>query len=241
MQIEGKNQVRELLTTEKTIEKISVLDGTRDSDVRELVRIAKQKGSKIEFLDKRAMDKLSLTAHHQGIIASVSEFKYSDLDEVVAECKTKNKDMLFVILDGVSDPHNLGSVMRVADCAGVTAIIIPKNRAVSVNETVVRVSAGASEHVKVVKVTNINKTIEDLKSIGVFVYAADMDGEEMYKTNLNGNIGIVIGSEGFGVSSLTRKLCDGIISIPMFGHVNSLNASVSAGIVIYEAVRQRRK
>lgn len=241
MQIEGKNQVRELLSTDKTIEKISVLDGTRDEDIRLLIKLAKERQAKVEFLDKRAMDKLSLTSHHQGIIATVTEFKYSDLDEVINKAKDKDQDLLFIILDGVSDPHNLGSVMRVAECAGATAVIIPKNRAVSVNETVVRVSAGASEHVDVIKVTNINATIEDLKKRGVFVYAADMDGEEMYKTNLTGNIALVVGSEGFGVSKLTRKVCDGIISIPMFGKVNSLNASVSAGIVVYEAVRQRRK
>lgn len=241
MQIEGKNQVRELLSTDKTIEKLSILDGTRDEEIRNLLKIAKDKQAKIEFLDKKSMDKLSITSHHQGIIATVTEFKYSELDEVISDAKSKNQNMLFVILDGVSDPHNLGSVMRVAECAGVTAIIIPKNRAVTVNETVVRVSVGASEHVKVVKVTNINSTIEELKKEGVFVYAADMDGEEMYKTNLTGDIALVVGSEGFGVSKLTRKLCDGIISIPMFGNVNSLNASVSAGIVIYEAIRQRRK
>jgi len=241
MQIEGKNQVRELLSTQKTIEKISILDGTRDEEVRSLSRAAKEAGAKIEFLDKRAMDKLSLTSHHQGIIATVTEFQYADLDVVISQAKSRGEDLLFVVLDGVSDPHNLGSVMRVAECAGVTAIIIPKNRAVSVNETVVRVSAGASEHVNVVKVTNINKTIDELKKQGVFVYAADMDGEEMYKTNLKGDIAIVVGSEGFGVSALTKKICDGVISIPMFGKVNSLNASVSAGIAVYEAVRQRRK
>ena len=241
MQIEGKNQVRELLASDKTIEKISVLDGTRDDEVRALAKLAKQRQAKIEYLDKRAMDRLSVTSHHQGIIATVTEFKYTDLDVVIANAKKNNEDLLFIILDGVADPHNLGSVMRVEECAGATAVIIPKNRAVSVNETVVRVSAGASEHVSVIKVTNLNQTIEELKTQGVFVYAADMDGDDMYNTNLTGDIGIVIGSEGFGVSSLTRKVCDGIVSIPMFGKVNSLNASVSAGIVVYEAVRQRRK
>ena len=241
MQIEGKNGVRELLSTDKSIEKVSILDGTRDSEIRDLLKLAKNRGVKVEFVEKRILDKMSLTGHHQGIIASASEFKYADLDDVINENKNNGKDLLFVILDGVEDPHNLGSVMRVAECAGVSAIIIPKNRAVSVNETVVRVSAGASEHVNVVKVTNLNTTIEKLKDLGVFVYAADMDGEEMYKTNLKGDIALVVGSEGFGVSKLTRKLCDGIISIPMYGNVNSLNASVSAGIVIYEAIRQRRK
>ena len=241
MQIEGKNGVRELLCSNKTTEKISLLDGTRDPELRELAGKAKEKGIKIEYLDKRILDKMSITSHHQGIIATVTEFEYSELDDVINVAKSENKNLFFVILDGVADPHNLGSVMRVAECAGVTGIIIPKNRAVSVNETVIRVSAGASEHVSVIKVTNINSTIEKLKDIGVFVYAADMDGEEMYRTNLTGDIALVVGSEGFGVSHLTRKLCDGIISIPMYGKVNSLNASVSAGIVIYEAIRQRRK
>ena len=241
MQIEGKNQVRELLSSDKTIEKISVIDGTRDDEIRNLLKLAKDKGAKVEYIDKRALDKMSITSHHQGIIATVSEFKYADLDEVIENTKANHEDLLLVILDGVSDPHNLGSVMRVAECAGVTAIVIPKNRAATVNETVVRVSTGASEHVKVCKVTNINSTIEDLKEKGVFVYAADMDGDVMYNTNLKGDIALVIGSEGFGVSKLTRKLCDGIISIPMYGKVNSLNASVSAGIVVYEAIRQRRK
>ena len=241
MQIEGKNAVRELIATNKTIEKVSVLDGTKDEEVRFLSKSAKERGAKIEYLDRKSMDKLSATSHHQGIIATVTEFEYSNLDDVIEKTKKSSKDLLFVILDGVSDPHNLGSVMRVCECAGVSGIIIPKNRSVSVNETVVRVSAGASEHIDVIKVTNLNQTIEELKKRGVFVYAADMDGDEMYSTNLKGDIALVIGSEGFGVSALVRKNCDGIISIPMFGKVNSLNASVSAGIVVYEAVRQRRK
>ena len=196
MQIEGKNSVRELLSSGKTIEKISILDGTKDFEIRDLVRIAKDMGVKIEYLDKKVLDKMSLTAHHQGIIATATEFKYIDIDEVITSEKALGKDLFFVILDGVSDPHNLGSVMRVAECAGVSAIIIPKNRAVSVNETVVRVSAGASEHVNVVKVTNLNATIEKLKQLGVFVYAADMDGQEMYKANLKGDIALIVGSEG---------------------------------------------
>jgi len=241
MQIEGKNQVRELLNSDKTIEKLSILDGTKDEDIRAFARLAKERRVKVEYLDKRTMDKMSITSHHQGVIATATEFKYASLDDVVEKAKANGRDLLFLILDGVEDPHNLGSIMRVAECAGVTGIIIPKNRSVSVNETVVRVSVGASEHVNVIKVTNINSTIEELKKKGVFVFAADMDGQEMYSVNLKGDIAIVVGSEGFGVSALTRKLCDGIISIPMFGKVNSLNASVSAGVVIYEAVRQRRK
>lgn len=241
MQIEGKNAVRELLTSKYTIEKLSVLDGTKDVDIRGIIKTAKDAGIKVEFISKAILDAKSVTKHHQGIIAEATEFVYSNLDEIINEAKSKNEDLLFLLLDGLSDPHNLGSIMRVAECAGVTAIIIPKNRSVLVNETVVRVSAGASEHVKVVKVTNLNNCIKELKKRGVFVYGADMDGNLMYNANLTGDIAIVIGSEGFGISSLTKKECDEIVAIPMFGKVNSLNASVSAGIVVYEAIRQRRK
>ena len=149
--------------------------------------------------------------------------------------------MLFIILDEVLDPHNLGSIIRVAECAGATGVIISNRRSASVNETVVRTSAGATAYLPVVRVTNINQVIEQLKNENVWVYALDMDGEEMYKTNLTGNVALVVGGEGNGVSRLTRKLCDGVISIPMFGQVNSLNASVSAGIATYEVIRQRRK
>ena len=241
MQIEGKNAVKELLSSKYTIEKILALDGTKDEGIRNILKTAKDAGVKVEFVSKMALDSKSLTKHHQGIIAEATEFVYGDLDEIIKEKKEKNQDLLFLLLDGLSDPHNLGSIMRVAECAGVTAIIIPKNRSVVVNETVVRVSAGASEHVKVVKVTNLNNCIKELKKLGVFVYGADMSGKTMYDANLTGDIALVIGSEGFGISNLTKKECDEIIAIPMFGKVNSLNASVSAGIVVYEAIRQRRK
>lgn len=241
MQIEGKNAVKELLSSKYTIEKILALDGTKDEGIRNILKTAKDAGVKVEFVSKMALDSKSLTKHHQGIIAEATEFVYGDLDEIIKEKKEKNQDLLFLLLDGLSDPHNLGSIMRVAECAGVTAIIIPKNRSVVVNETVVRVSAGASEHVKVVKVTNLNNCIKELKKLGVFVYGADMSGKTMYDANLTGDITLVIGSEGFGISNLTKKECDEIIAIPMFGKVNSLNASVSAGIVVYEAIRQRRK
>lgn len=241
MKIEGKNPVKELLAGSATIEKISVLDKTSDAEVRELVKIARDKKIKVEFVEKRVLDKLSETGHHQGIIAIYTEFEYADLDEVFAKNKAENKDVLFVILDEVLDPHNLGSVIRVAECAGATGVIIPARRSALVNETVVRTSAGATAYMPVIKVQNINQTIESLKKQNVWVYALDMDGAEMYKTNLTGDIAIVVGGEGEGVHSLTRKVCDGIISIPMYGKVNSLNASVSAGIGLYEAVRQRRK
>lgn len=239
MKIEGKNPVRELLKTDETIEKIVILNGTTDAELRKFQQIAKDKKIKLEFADKFVLDKLSETGHHQGIIAIQNDFKYAELDDVILKSRNEGKDILFIVLDEVLDPHNLGSVIRVAECAGATGVIIPSRRSASVNETVVRTSAGATAYVPVVKVNNLNYAIEEMKKANIWVYAADMDGEEMYKTNLKGDIALVIGGEGTGIRELTKKLCDGVISIPMFGKVNSLNASVSAGIVLYEAVRQR--
>lgn len=239
MKAEGKNPVRELLGSGATIEKISVVNGSNDAEVRNLVQVARDKGIKVDYIDKRGLDKLSETGHHQGIIAFYTEFKYANLNDVIMAEREKGKDLLFVILDEVLDPHNLGSVIRVAECAGASGVIIPSRRSANVNETVIRTSAGATAYMPVIKVSNLNQTIEELKQLNVWVYAADMDGSPMTKTNLKGDIALVIGGEGSGVHSLVRKNCDGIISIPMFGKVNSLNASVSAGIVIYEAVRQR--
>ncbi len=239
MKIEGKNPVKELLNSGSTIEKVMIADGTTDQEVRSLQKLAREKGVKVEFADRRALDKLSETGHHQGIIAIYSDFEYADLEMVISSEKKKGKDLLFVILDEVLDPHNLGSVIRVAECAGASGVIIPNRRSATVNETVVRTSAGATAYVPVIKVSNLNQTIEELKKQNVWVYAADMDGSPMHKTNLKGDIALVVGGEGTGVRALTKKLCDGVVSIPMFGKVNSLNASVSAGIVLYEAVRQR--
>jgi 23S rRNA (guanosine2251-2'-O)-methyltransferase len=239
MKAEGKNPVRELLNSGATIEKISVENGSRDAEVRALVQIARDKGIKVDYVDRRGLEKVSDTNHHQGIIAFYTEFKYAELNETIKNAKAEGKDLLFVILDEVLDPHNLGAVIRVAECAGATGVIIPARRSATVNETVIRTSAGATAYVPVIKVSNLNQTIEELKKQNIWVYAADMDGSPMTKTNLKGDIALVIGGEGSGVHSLTRKNCDRIISIPMFGKVNSLNASVSAGIVLYEAVRQR--
>ncbi len=237
MKLEGKNPVREIISSGKSVDKLYVLDKIADKEIREWVNLAKQNHAKIEWVDKKTLDKLSQTGHHQGIIAEVTDFKYTELEDVL---KKKN-DLMLILLDGLEDPHNLGSVIRVAECANADAVIIPSRHSVVVNETVIRVSAGASAHVPVCKVGNLNATIEKLKENGVWIYGADMDGETMYDVNLKGNIGIVIGAEGAGLSKHTRELCDQIISIPMFGKVNSLNASVSAGIVVYEALRQRGK
>jgi 23S rRNA (guanosine2251-2'-O)-methyltransferase len=239
MKIEGKNPVKELLNSGSTIEKIMLLDGSTDADLRAIFKLAKEKQVKIEWVPKPALDKISETKHHQGVIAEYSNFEYADLDEILS--KKSGKDLFFVVLDEILDPHNLGSIVRVAECAGLDGVIIPARRSAVVNETVVRTSAGATAYVPVIKVQNLNTAIEKLKNAGVWVYALDMDGEDMCQTNLKGNLALVVGSEGDGVHALTKKLCDGVISIPMFGKVNSLNASVSAGIAIYEAVKQRRK
>ncbi len=239
MKVEGKNPVKEILASSTTIEKLMVQDGTSDKEVRYIVKLAKDKGIKVEFADKRALDKVSETGHHQGVIAETTEFKYSELNEVISAAKSNDEQILLIILDEVLDPHNLGSVIRVAECAGATAVIIPNRRSATVNETVIRASAGATAYMPVVKVNNINQTIEELKEQNIWVYAADMDGEPMTRTNLTGDVALVIGGEGTGVHALTKKLCDGVVSIEMHGKVNSLNASVSAGIVVYEVLRQR--
>lgn len=239
MKIEGKNPVRELLKTDETIEKLMIVNGTNDAELRKFQQMAKDKGVKVEFADRRALDKLSETGHHQGVIAFYTDFKYADLNETILRARNDGKDILFIVLDEVLDPHNLGSVIRVAECAGATGVIIPARRSATVNETVVRTSAGATAYMPVIKVNNLNQAIEEMKKQNIWVYAADMDGEQMYKTNLKSDIALVVGGEGTGVRDLTKKLCDGVISIPMYGKVNSLNASVSAGIVLYEAVRQR--
>lgn len=237
MKLEGKNPIREAINSGKNIEKIFVQDKIGDQQIREWIQIAKSNKAKIEWVDKKTLDKLSETGHHQGIIAITTQFEYTELDDILK----KEGDILLVLLDGLQDPHNLGSVIRVAECAGADAVIIPSRNSVTVNETVMRVSAGASEYMPVCKVGNLNATIEKLKENNVWVFGADMDGQEMYSANLCGKVAIVIGAEGKGLGTLTKRLCDQIISIPMKGKVNSLNASVSAGILLYEAVRQRRK
>lgn len=241
MKIEGKNPVREIINSSTDIKRVLIEKGNPNALLKDIEKICVGKGIKVQYLDKKELDKMSETGHHQGVIAECPDFEYASLDNLINKCKNNGEDMLFIILDEVLDPHNLGSIIRVAECAGATGVIISNRRSASVNETVVRTSAGATAYLPVVRVTNINQVIEKLKSENVWVYALDMDGDEMYKTNLTGNVALVVGGEGNGVSRLTRKLCDGVISIPMYGKVNSLNASVSAGIATYEVIRQRRK
>ena len=240
MKIEGRNGVREALASGQNIQKILVSNSARDKVISELVTIAKEKKIKITFVPNEALNKESVTKKHQGIIAFCDDYKYVDIEDILNESKVKNKPNFILILDGIEDPHNLGSILRVCDCMGVDGVIIGKNRACQVTETVIKSSAGSTSYVKIAKVTNINQTIEKLKALNIWVYACELGGVNLTKSDLTGNIAIVIGSEGFGVSALTKKLCDGVVTIPMQGHVNSLNASVATGMVLYEAMKQRR-
>lgn len=235
MNIEGRNAVSEALKADTTFEALLVEKGLNHS----LVALARQKGVKVQFVDKKVLDKISVTKRHQGFIGKVTDFEYSQVEDILSLAKQRGEDEFIVVLDGVEDPHNLGSILRVCECAGVHGVIIPKNRAVGVNETVIKTSAGATQHILVSRVTNLTNTIADLKKAGLWIYCADMDGEDIYKTNLTGRICLVVGGEGKGVSRLVKENCDGVVSLRLKGNVNSLNASVACGIVVYEALRQR--
>lgn len=237
MNVEGKNQVLELLKSDATINKI-IIDDKYASRKDEIIALAHKNGVKVEFLPKKIMDAKSVTGHHQGYIAETVDFSYCSVADIIASASA---EPFIVLLDGIEDPHNLGAIIRTCECAGVDGIILPKMRACGVNETVVRTSAGAISHVKIARVTNLKEAIDELKGAGLWIYACELGGENLYRANLTGKIGVVIGSEGKGIKPSLRAYCDGTVTIPMFGSVNSLNASVSAGICIYEIVRQRQK
>ena len=234
MRIYGKNAVIEALKSDQAVSLVTISDGLNKDLAGLITVLCKKRSVSLKTISRNEFKKIEGEENYQGIIAEVEDYHYYDLKDLLDQ---ENKFLL--LLDGIEDPHNFGAIIRVAECSGVTGIVIPKNRSVSVNATVAKVSAGALSHVKIALVNNIHDAIDKIKDSGTFIYAADMDGESMYKANLKGNIAIVIGSEGKGVSALSRKKVDGIIAIPMFGKVNSLNASVSAGIVLYEVVRQR--
>ena len=241
-QIEGRNSVLELLESNRDINKIYVSRGEKHGSINKILAIAKEKRIVTVEVDKSKLDAMSQTENHQGVIAIVPPFEYCEVDDILENAKQKNEQEFILILDGIEDPHNLGSIIRTAETAGVHGIIIPKRRAASVNSTVNKVSAGAVEHMKIARVNNINETIKYLKENGVWICGTDMDtNTEYYKQDLTGPIAIVIGSEGFGMSRLVKENCDFLVKIPMKGKITSLNASVSAGIVIYEALKQRTK
>ncbi len=239
MKIEGKNAVRELLKTKKTIDKVVVMNGMRDAEARDLVSRIKQAGVKIQFCDKSVLDKESESRRHQGFIAYVSDYRYQELDAILDACKDK-EDAFIVVLDGVEDPHNLGSVIRVCECAGVDGLVIGKHRSASVTDAVMRISEGSANHLKIARVVNLNSAIEQIKKQNIWAYALELGGQSIYKTDLKGRICFVVGGEDTGVNKLTREKCDGMISIPMYGKVNSLNASVATGVGVFEAMRQRK-
>ena len=238
--LEGRNAVMEAVRAEKTIDKLFVQEGLRDSTISAIISKLKEKDTIISFVKKQKLDKLSETGHHQGVIAFCSSYEYAEIDDIFKKAEEKGEDPFIIILDEVEDPHNLGAIIRTANLAGAHGVIIPKHRAAGITSTVIRASAGAINFTPVVKVTNIAKTIDELKKRGVWFACADMDGELMYKCNLKGSIGLVIGNEGSGVSRLVREKCDYIVSIPMKGDIDSLNASVAAGVLAYEIVRQRQ-
>ena len=237
--VEGRNAVIEAFRSGKTVDKLYVLDGCQDGPVRTIIREAKKYDTIINYVAKERLDQLSETKKHQGVIAQVAAYEYSDVEDMFVLAEEKGEDPFIIILDGIEDPHNLGAIIRTANLAGAHGVIIPKRRAVGLTATVAKTSAGALHYTPVAKVTNIAKTMEELKERGMWFVCADMGGETMYKLNLKGSIGLVIGNEGEGVSRLVKEKCDFIASIPMKGDIDSLNASVAAGVLAYEIVRQR--
>lgn len=240
MYIEGKNAIRQAITSGETINKIFI-DKNYATRKDEIISLATQNKIKIEFLPKIALDKRSKTFHHQGYIAETVDFKYSSIEDILKIAEKKNEKPFIVILDGIEDPHNFGAIIRSCECAGVHGIIIPKDRACNVNETVIRTSTGAISEMAIAKVVNLKQAIEQLKKSDVWVFAAEINGNDIYRQNLNLPIAFVIGSEGFGIKKSVIACCDGVVTLPLMGKVNSLNASVACGIVIFEALRQRLK
>lgn len=238
MKVEGKNAVKEILNSNLRVDKVLVQKDC-SNDINALVGKLRQKNVRVEFVQKVVLDKQSENRKHQGIIAYASNYNYAQVEDILALAQAKNEDPFLLLIDEVNDPHNLGAIIRSAECAGVHGIILPKNRACQVTDTVIKVSTGACFNMLISQVTNLNDCIRDLKKKNIFVYGMEADGNSIYKTNLTGSIALVVGSEGFGISKLTRQLCDDIISLPLMGKINSLNASNACSICLYEAVRQR--
>ena len=237
--IEGRNAVLEAFRSGKTIDKLFVLDGCQDGPVKSIVREAKKQDTIITYAPKERMDQMSSTGHHQGVIAFAAAYEYAEVEDLLKAAEEKGEPPFLFLLDGIEDPHNLGAIIRTANLAGAHGVIIPKRRASGLTATVARTSAGALNYTPVAKVTNMAATIEELKKRGMWFVCADMGGEVMYRLNLTGPIGLVIGNEGEGVSRLVKEKCDMTASIPMKGDIDSLNASVAAGVLAYEIVRQR--
>ena len=237
--IEGRNAVIEAFRSGKTIDKIYILDGCQDGPIMTIKREAKKHDTLIKYVAKERLDQLSETGKHQGVIAVAAAYEYAQVEDILENARQKGEAPFIFLLDNIEDPHNLGAIIRTANLAGAHGVIIPKNRAVGLTATVARTSAGALNYTPVAKVTNLGKTIEELKKEGMWFVCADMGGTTMYDLDLKGSMGLVIGNEGNGVSRLVREKCDFVASIPMKGDIDSLNASVAAGVLAYEIVRQR--
>lgn len=240
--IEGRNAVIEALRSDRTIEQIMIATGDVSGSINMILALAKEKKIVIKHVDRRKLDQISETGVHQGVIVQVTPYKYYDIDDMIKYAEEKGEDPFIVILDEIEDPHNLGSIIRTAETCGVHGIIIPKRRNVGLTPTVYKASAGAVEHMKIAKVTNINNTIDQLKEKGIWVYGADMDGQSYcYDVDFKGGIALIVGSEGKGILKLTKNKCDILVKIPMVGKISSLNASVAGGILMYEILKQRFK
>jgi len=239
--IEGRNAVLEAFRSGKPIDKLFIQDGCKDGPIQSITREARKHDTIINFVEKERLDQMSETGKHQGVIAYGAAYEYAELEDILKAAEEKGEPPFLFLLDGIEDPHNLGAIIRTANLAGAHGVVIPKHRAVGLTATVARTSAGALNYTPVAKVTNLASAIEDLKKRGLWFVCADMGGELMYRMNLTGPIGLVIGNEGSGVSRLVREKCDMTASIPMKGDIDSLNASVAAGVLAYEIVRQRMK
>lgn len=238
--IEGRNAVIEAFRSGRTIDKLYILDGCQDGPVMTIKREAKKQDILVKYVTRERLDQMSGTGKHQGVIAIAAAYEYAEVEDILAAAREKGEDPFLFLLDNIEDPHNLGAIIRTANLAGAHGVIIPKNRAVGLTATVARTSAGALNYTPVAKVTNLAKTIEELKKEGIWFVCADMDGTVMYQLDLKGPIGLVIGSEGQGVGRLVKEKCDMTAAIPMKGDIGSLNASVAAGVLAYEIVRQRQ-
>ncbi len=238
--IEGRNPVLEALKSEREIDKILISKGNKEGSIKKIIGMAKDMGIPVQYTDKNKINQISTSHAHQGVIAYVAAYRYYEVDEVINRARAKDEKPFLILLDEIEDPHNLGSVLRTANAVGAHGVIIPKRRSVGLTATVAKTSAGAIEYVPVAKVTNLARTIDKLKEQGIWVIGADMDGEDVhYNCDLKGNICIVIGSEGKGISRLVKEKCDFLVRLPMMGEVSSLNASVAAAVLMYEAIRQR--
>jgi len=236
----GRNAVIEALNSDRTIEQILISKGDNKGSINKIISASKEKGIVIKYVDRRKLDQISEGLNHQGVVANVTPYKYYELQDILDYAKSKKEDPFIIVLDEIEDPHNFGAIIRTAEIFGAHGIVIPKRRNVGVTPVVYKSSVGAVEHMRIAKVSNINNSIDDLKKDGIWVYGADMHTEVYsHKANLTGPIALVIGSEGKGISKLTREKCDVLIKIPMMGNITSLNASVAGGILMYEILSQR--